>query len=56
MKNRSFYAHLYLGLYFDASGDTKKAREHLERAAKDPHTGGYMGDVARVHLKLMRQD
>ncbi|HMF13040.1 MAG TPA: tetratricopeptide repeat protein, partial [Gemmataceae bacterium] len=56
LKNRSFYANLYLGLYYDAAGESKKAREHLEKAGDDPAVGGYMGDVARVHLKLMRKD
>ena len=48
-----FYAHLYLGLYFDASGDTTKAREHMNKAVKDFGTPYYMGDVARVHLRKL---
>jgi len=55
LKNRQFYANLYLGLYFDSTGDTKKAREHLENAGANEKVGGYMGDVARVHVKLMRK-
>jgi lipoprotein NlpI len=55
LKSRRFYANLYLGLYYDAAGEKDKARQYLEQAAEDPHTGGYMGDVARVHLKLIRQ-
>jgi lipoprotein NlpI len=54
LKNRLFYAHLYLGLYYDAAGDKTKAREHLEKAGADENMGGYMGDVARVHVKLMK--
>jgi lipoprotein NlpI len=54
LKSRQFYASLYLGLYYDSTGDAKKAREHLEKAGADPHVGGYMGDVARVHLKRMK--
>jgi len=50
-----FYAHLYLGLYFEAAGDAKKAREHIEKAAKDFSEPHYMGDVARVHLQLMNR-
>jgi lipoprotein NlpI len=50
MKSRLFYAHLYLGLYFDSVGDKTKAAEHLEKAGEDKAVGGYMGDVARVHL------
>lgn len=44
-----FYAHLYLGLYYDATGDGKKAREHIEKAAERADRNGYMGDVGRVH-------
>jgi lipoprotein NlpI len=53
LRKRQFYAHLYLGLYFDATGDTKKALEHLSQAADDQGIGGYMGDVARVHRQLL---
>src|SRR5262249_3915730 len=53
-----FYAHLYIGLYFEAAGDAKRALDHVAKAVDfaDPkETGlGYMGDVARVHLKLRR--
>ena len=54
MDNRLFYAHLYLGLYYDATGDTKLAREHIFKAAafKADH---YMGDVARVHAGLLKK-
>jgi lipoprotein NlpI len=48
-----FYAHLYIGLWYEAAGNAKRAREHIRKAV-DEKTGGYMGDVARVHLKLMR--
>jgi lipoprotein NlpI len=48
-----FYAHLYLGLYFDALGNAAKAREHITRAATDFETAHYMGDVARVHLRTL---
>ena len=48
LKRRLFYAHLYLGLYYEAEGDKKKALEHMTKAADDYQTGQYMGDVARV--------
>ncbi len=48
-----FYAHLYLGLYFDALGDVTKAREHIAKAAIDFEAAHYMGDVARVHLRKL---
>lgn len=47
-----FYAHLYLGLYFEVLGDDKLAREHITQAARVYQTGDYMGDVARVHMQL----
>lgn len=53
LQKRQFYAHLYLGLYYDATGDTKKALEPLDQAANDQGIGGYMGDVARVHRQLL---
>jgi lipoprotein NlpI len=48
-----FYAHLYLGLYFDALGNAAKAREHITKAANDFESAHYMGDVARVHLRKL---
>ncbi len=52
LNRQLFFAHLYLGLYFDAIGDEKPAREHIIQAAKQHLDGDYMGDVARVHLQL----
>jgi len=48
-----FYAHLYLGLYFDVTGDGAKAREHISKAADLPGSEHYMGDVARVHRRVL---
>jgi lipoprotein NlpI len=49
-KNRQlFYAHLYLGIWFDLMGDRDAALEHLNKAADDHRIGHYMWDVARVH-------
>ena len=50
-----FYAHLYLGLYFDALGDAAKAREYIKLAAEDPTSAHYMGDVARVHWRTIQK-
>jgi lipoprotein NlpI len=47
-----FYAHLYVGLYYEAKGDAEKSLKYIREAAekhRDPH---YMGDVAAVHFKL----
>jgi lipoprotein NlpI len=48
-RSARFYAHLYLGIYFDLTGEPKKALEHLELAAEKYRTHPYMGEVARVH-------
>jgi lipoprotein NlpI len=47
-----FYAHLYLGIYYEAHGDPKKSLEHIRLAAEKHREPGYMGDTAAVHLKL----
>ncbi len=56
LKQRLFYAHLYLGLYYEAEGDRKKALEHITKAADDYQVGHYMGDVARVHRDLLKKE
>jgi len=50
-----FYAHLYLGLYYEALGDRVRAREHIAAAAADRYAGagGYMHTVASVHLSRL---
>lgn len=50
---RLFYGHLYLALYADAAGDTAAARRQLQDAV-DQKVGGYMWEVARIHLKQLR--
>src|SRR5439155_2175138 len=55
LNERQFYAHLYLGLYFDVAGNEKMAREHIVQATELFKVDGYMGDAARIHAALMRQ-
>jgi lipoprotein NlpI len=52
-----FYAQLYLGLYFEALGDKRKALEHITVAAEDRFAapGRYMHTVAKVHLGLLKR-
>ena len=50
-----FYAHLYLGIYFEAIGDVKQARDYILKAAERADQNGYMGDVARVHADILRK-
>ena len=54
-KLQMFYAHLYLGLYYESEGDAKKAREHIDLAAGEFNGRDYMGAVARVHRDLLRK-
>jgi lipoprotein NlpI len=54
-KQQLFYAHLYLGLYYEVMEDKKRALEHMTEAATDYVIGHYMGDVARVHLAIMKK-
>lgn len=54
LNQRLFYAHLYLGLYFEAIGDAKEARDHIFKAASEFNADHYMGDVARSHAAVLR--
>ena len=49
-----FYAHLYLGLYYEAIGEQDRANRHIMLSADDYAVDHYMGDVARVHANLLR--
>jgi lipoprotein NlpI len=55
-KEQRFYGHLYLGLYFDATGDKRKALEHLSLAEDKYRIGHYMGDVAHLHAQRLRKE
>jgi len=57
---RAFYAHLYLGLYYEVTDKPKLARKYIQLAANPQllgHAGinSYMWDVARVHWNRMQQ-
>ena len=52
-----FFAQLYVGLYLEATGEVEKGRTQIALAA-DPGNagvGGYMHDVARVHVMRPRR-
>jgi lipoprotein NlpI len=55
LRERLFYAALYIGLYYEAIGDAKGARQHIFMAADKYMIGGYMGDVARVHAERLKK-
>jgi lipoprotein NlpI len=49
-----FYAELYVGLYYEALGDSKHALPHITAAADARFSAaGYMHGVARVHLRRL---
>src|SRR3989454_9129758 len=52
-----FYAHLYLGLYFDALGNKERALEHITAAAADRYApvGGYIHTGAPIHLGALQR-
>ena len=55
LNQRLFYAHLYLGLYYEAAGDEKLTREHIFKAADEHKVDHYMGEVALVHAAILRK-
>lgn len=50
---QNFYAHLYLGLYFEALSDLKQTREHIFAAVPLGAPDDYMTEVARVHARRL---
>lgn len=46
-----FYAHLYVALWYDAEGESKKVKEHLTAAVEKYKVPDYMWDVGNAHLK-----
>jgi lipoprotein NlpI len=56
-QNRAqFYAELYVGLYYEATGNKKLALQHITLAAADRFAapGLYMHMVAKVHLGILQ--
>jgi lipoprotein NlpI len=51
-RNQLCYAHLYLGLYFEATGDEQQAKHHILLAATEYRMDHYMGKCAQVHARL----
>jgi lipoprotein NlpI len=47
-----FYSHLYIALLHEAEGRPKESLKSLRKAVDEFGADHYMGDVARVHLKL----
>jgi lipoprotein NlpI len=55
LKMRLFLAHFYIGLYYEATGEATLAREYIATAADDYAPPIYLGDVARMHVRLLRK-
>ncbi len=53
-KVQQFYAHLYLGLFFEAEGKTAERDEHIRKAAQLAEPDNYMGVVARIHAQRLK--
>lgn len=53
-RHQLFYAHLYVGLYLEMTGERAKSLDHIRQAVKDYPISHYMMDVARVHLQLFK--
>lgn len=60
LAGRLFYAHLYLGLYYEALGKKQEAEKYIRLAAQDklktsPRINTYMWDVARIHWQQFKK-
>lgn len=53
-RDQEFYAHLYLGLYFEATQDLTKRDLHIRKAADLSEKDNYMGIVARIHADRIK--
>lgn len=60
LAGRLFYAHLYLGLWFEVAGKKNLARKYITLSADkkllDAPINRYMWDVARIHYELKYKD
>jgi lipoprotein NlpI len=54
--NELFYAHLYVGIYYDLLNDKKQALTHLQEATEKYRISHYMWDVARVHRDILLKE
>jgi lipoprotein NlpI len=53
LNQQLFYAHLYVGLWYEAAGESEQAKKHILEAEKHK-IGHYMWDVAHVHADRLR--
>jgi arylsulfatase A-like enzyme len=55
LRNQLCYAHLCLGLYFEALDQPEKSSSHMKKAAVDFKMDHYMGKVAQLHHRLRKK-
>jgi lipoprotein NlpI len=55
LKNQLFYAHLYIGLYYEALRKKEETAKYIKLAATKYFSPHYMGDVARVHWEILQK-
>lgn len=55
-RNQLCYAHLYLGLHAEATGDMETAKKHIVLAAGRHSMDHFMGKIAQLHAKLRGWD
>jgi lipoprotein NlpI len=55
-KEQRFYAHYYIGMYYESVGEAMKSLEELKTAVERYPIGHYMMDVARVHIQLRSKE
>lgn len=55
-RNQRCYAHLYLGLFYEATGSLEKAQEQMVLSAVNYSMDHYMGKVAQMHVQLRGWD
>ncbi|XZE20941.1 tetratricopeptide repeat protein [Pirellulaceae bacterium SH449] len=53
-RSTKFYGYLYLGLYADVAKKPAKAIDYLEKCLEIDYPG-YMHDVAKVHLAMLKE-
>ncbi len=55
LNQRLFYAHLYIGLWYEAAGNAAEAKRHILEAERHK-IAHYMWDVAHVHAQRLGQE
>ena len=54
LAQRLFYAHLYVGIYDDLTGNATEASRNVNEAVEKHHIDHYMWDVARIQRDVLK--